>query len=282
MELLDCTQHEQMPVAASAGRAQPLSSPEEMASKGPSTDYIKKAADTLCFEIEESTSGTSDLLTVKLQETPELEGQSLKENTVEVPAVSEEVRQIADESLMSKAPLNFKTERPEEHSKPTRVKVEELKTPVASLEAKRFVYEEIVDSHKVLQHVSHVEMKVVARQIEIEEPSRLVIRRKLPEEVLRVEMLKHMARVDDLALEMFHGHTVSAINVLFEDSLSELTRTLGIRTCAESPAMLTKRSHVTALRVVATRTQVLHTDTSSITGQLRKIAATKGYEEWGE
>ncbi|KIN97294.1 hypothetical protein M404DRAFT_32396 [Pisolithus tinctorius Marx 270] len=44
-----------------------------MANEDPSTNYIKKAADTLCFEIEESTSGTRDLLTVKLQETPELE-----------------------------------------------------------------------------------------------------------------------------------------------------------------------------------------------------------------
>ncbi|KAI5994940.1 hypothetical protein F5J12DRAFT_410425 [Pisolithus orientalis] len=50
----------------------------------------------------------------------------------------------------------------------------------------------------------------------------------------------------------------------------------------QSPAMLTKQSRVTALRVVATRTQVLHIDTSSIIGRQRKSAAIEGYEEWGE
>ncbi|KIN93677.1 hypothetical protein M404DRAFT_35879 [Pisolithus tinctorius Marx 270] len=62
-------------------------------------------------------------------------------------------------------------------------------------------------------------------------------------------MLRHAARVDDLALEVFHSSTVPAIYILFEDSSSELMRAFGIRTCTESPAMLTKRSHMTALRV---------------------------------
>ncbi|KIO06500.1 hypothetical protein M404DRAFT_24713 [Pisolithus tinctorius Marx 270] len=47
--------------------------------------------------------------------------------------------------------------------------------------------------------------------------------------------------------------------------------------------MLTKWSHVTALRVVAARTQViLHTDDSRVIDRLRKNAAITGYEEWGE
>ncbi|KIO04190.1 hypothetical protein M404DRAFT_26401 [Pisolithus tinctorius Marx 270] len=77
MELLDCTWHEQMPVAASAGHTQPPSSPEEMANEGPSTDYIKKAADTLCFE-----------------ETPELE----------------QVEPV-EEPPMTKVPIEFKLKR---------------------------------------------------------------------------------------------------------------------------------------------------------------------------
>ncbi|KIO09246.1 hypothetical protein M404DRAFT_22426 [Pisolithus tinctorius Marx 270] len=130
--------------------------------------------------------------------------------------------------------------------------------------------------------MNHIESKVIARRIRVEEPSRLVIRRKPPEGVLRIEMLKHAARIDALTLEIFQGRTVSAIYVLFKHSSSESTCTLGIRTCAESPAMLTKRSHVTALRVVAACTQVLHTDNYSVTGWLRKIATIEGYEEWGE
>ncbi|KIO04189.1 hypothetical protein M404DRAFT_26400 [Pisolithus tinctorius Marx 270] len=151
---------------------------------------------------------------------------------------------------MSKVPLDFEMERLEECAKPTRVGVEELEMLAGSL-----------------RRISHTETKVTAKRIKIEKPSRLVIQRKLPEEVLRIEMLKHVARVDDLTLEILHGHAVLAINVLFKDSSSELTRALGIRTCAESPAMLTKWSHVTALCVVAARTQ---------------IAAIAGYEEWGK
>ncbi|KIO09343.1 hypothetical protein M404DRAFT_21906 [Pisolithus tinctorius Marx 270] len=95
-------------------------------------------------------------------------------------------------------------------------------------------------------------------------------------------MLKHAARVDDLALEIFRGRTASAIYILFENPSRESMCALGIRTCRESPAMLTKRSHMTALRVVAMRTQVLHTDETSATGHSCKIAAIEGYEEWGE
>ncbi|KIO10999.1 hypothetical protein M404DRAFT_20528 [Pisolithus tinctorius Marx 270] len=126
-------------------------------------------------------------------------------------------------------------------------------------------------------------MKVVARRIQIEEPSRLIIQRKLPEEVLQIEMLKHTARVDGLALEMFHSSVVPAIYILFEDSSSESTCALSIRTCAESPAMLTKQSHVTAEHVVAACTQViLHTDNSRVIDRLRKIVVINGYEERGE
>ncbi|KIO01491.1 hypothetical protein M404DRAFT_28533, partial [Pisolithus tinctorius Marx 270] len=187
---------------------------------------------------------------------------------------------LTDDLFRSKIPLEFKAERLEEHPKPTGVEVEGLEILTGSPETDRLAYKEVVDSHRAPRCMNHIELKVVARRIQVEEPSRLVIRRKPPEEVLRIEMLKHAVRMDNLTLEIFHGHAVSAINVLFKDSSSESTRALGIRTCAESPAMLTKRSHVTALRVVATHTQVLHTDNYSVTGWLRKIATIAGYEEW--
>ncbi|KIO00845.1 hypothetical protein M404DRAFT_29244 [Pisolithus tinctorius Marx 270] len=219
---------------------------------------------------------------VSLQESY-LRGRGSERSSLGVPAVSRNTHQLTSDPFRSKIPLEFKAERLEEHPKPTRVEVEELETLAGGLEAERLVCEEVIDSHRAPQHISHVETKVVARRIQIEEPLRLSIRRKPPEEVLRVKMLKHAARVDDLALEIFRGHAASAIYIVFEDSSSESTRALGVRTCAESPAMLTKRSHVTALRVVATRTQVvLHTDDASVIGQLRKIAAIEGYEEWGE
>ncbi|KIN97953.1 hypothetical protein M404DRAFT_31764 [Pisolithus tinctorius Marx 270] len=184
---------------------------------------------------------------------------------------------------MSKVPLDFKAERLKEHTKPTGVEVEELETLAGSLEVERLVCEEIIDSRRVLQCISHTEMKVIARRIKIEEPSRLITRRKPLEESLQVEMLRHTARIDALALEIFCGCEVSAINVLFEDSSSKLMRALDVGTCAESPAMLTKQSHMTALHVVATHAQViLHTDDASVIGQLCKIAAIEGYEEWGE
>ncbi|KIN93396.1 hypothetical protein M404DRAFT_36136 [Pisolithus tinctorius Marx 270] len=218
---------------------------------------------------------------VSLQESY-LRGRGSERSDLGVPAVSRNTHQLTDDLFRSKIPLEFEAERLEEHPKPTGVEVEGLETPAASLEAKRFVNKEVIDSHRVLQRMNHIESKVIARRIQIEEPSRLVIRRKPPEEVLRIKMLRHTARIDALALEIFQGRTVSAIYVLFKDSSSESTCALGIRTCAESPAMLTKRSHVTALRVVATRTQVLHTDNYSVTGWLCKIATIEGYEEWGE
>ncbi|KIO12297.1 hypothetical protein M404DRAFT_20122 [Pisolithus tinctorius Marx 270] len=192
------------------------------------------------------------------------------------------MHQLTNDPFRSKIPLEFKAERLEEHPKPTGVEVEGLEILTGSPETDRLAYEEVIDSHRAPQHMNHIESKVIARRIQIEEPSRLVILRKLPEEILRIEMLKHAARIDALALEIFRGRTVSAINVLFEDSSSESTHALGVRTYAESPAMLTKRSHVTAQRVVAARTQVLHTDDSTVTGQLCRIAAIEEYEEWGE
>ncbi|KIO10668.1 hypothetical protein M404DRAFT_20920 [Pisolithus tinctorius Marx 270] len=191
------------------------------------------------------------------------------------------MHQLTDNLFRSKIPLEFEAERLEEHPKPTGVEVEGLETLAGSHEVEKLAYKEITDSHSAPQHMNHVESKAIARRIKIEEPSRLVIRRKLPEEVLRIEMLKHVARVDDLTLETFHGSAVPAIYILFESPSRESTRALGIRTCRGSPAMLTKRSHMTAQRVVAARTQViLHTDETSVTGQLCKIAAIEEYEEW--
>ncbi|KIO03135.1 hypothetical protein M404DRAFT_27420 [Pisolithus tinctorius Marx 270] len=218
---------------------------------------------------------------VSLQESY-LRGRGGERSNLGVPAVSRNTHQLTDDPFRSKIPLEFEAERPEEHPKPIGVEVEGLESLTGSPETDRLAYKEVVDSHRAPQHMNHIESKVIARRIQIEEPSRLVIRRKPPEEVLRIGVLKHAARMDALALEVFHGRAASAIYVLFKDSSSESTRALGIRTCAESPAMLTKRSHVTALRVVAARTQVLHTDNYSVTGWLRKIATIEGYEEWGE
>ncbi|KAI6146868.1 hypothetical protein BKA82DRAFT_30585 [Pisolithus tinctorius] len=160
---------------------------------------------------------------------------------------------------MSKIPLEFETERLEGHARSTRVEDEALKVLASGHEADKSVHQGNADSYRTLRGTEYIKTKVVARRIKIEEPSRLVIQRKPPEEALRIEMLKHVVRVDDLALEMFHGSAVSAINVLFEDSSSELMRALDVGTCAASPVVLTKRSHVTAPRVVAARTQIGHT-----------------------
>ncbi|KAI6001612.1 hypothetical protein F5J12DRAFT_238979 [Pisolithus orientalis] len=332
-ELPECMQHEQMPMTVSASHTQPPSSPEKMASEGPSTNYIEKAADAPCFKMEESTSGTSELLTTELQEAPKLEqvepvlveeplvmkvpigfeandntqrgflscshqvslmatgvllqesylrGQGNERSGLGVPAVSKDTHQLTDDLFVSKIPLEFETERLEEQPKHTRVEVEELEMLAGSPEAKRLADKGIIDSHRAPQRTNHTGSKVVARRIRIEKPSRLIARRKLPDEFLPVEMLKHTARIDDLALEIFWNRAVPVIYILFKDSSSESTRALDVGTCTESPAVLTKRSHVTALRVVATRTQVLHIDASSIIGRLRKIAAIEGYEEWGE
>ncbi|KIO13856.1 hypothetical protein M404DRAFT_18120 [Pisolithus tinctorius Marx 270] len=219
---------------------------------------------------------------VSLQESY-LRGRGNERSGLGVPAVSRNTHQLTNDLFRSKIPLEFEAERLEEHPKPTGVGVEGLETLTGSPETDRLAYKEVVDSYRAPRHMNHIESKVIARRIQIEEPSRLVIRRKPPEEILRIEMLKHAARIDALALEIFRSRTVSAINVLFEDSSSESTRALGVRTCAESPAMLTKWSHVTALRVVAMRIQAtLHTDDSTVTGRLCKIAAIVGYEEWGE
>ncbi|KIO00589.1 hypothetical protein M404DRAFT_29291 [Pisolithus tinctorius Marx 270] len=218
---------------------------------------------------------------VSLQESY-LRGRGNERSGLGIPAVSRNTHQLTNDPFRSKIPLKFKAERLEEHPKPTGVGVKGLETLTGSPETDRLAYKEVIDSHRAPQHMNHIESKAIARRIKIEEPSRLVIRRKPPEEALRIEMLKHTARIDALALEIFRGRTVSAINVLFKDSSSESTRALGIRTCAESPAMLTKQGHVTALHVVAARTQViLHTDDSRVIDRLRKIA-TIGYEEWGE
>ncbi|KIO08956.1 hypothetical protein M404DRAFT_22198 [Pisolithus tinctorius Marx 270] len=218
---------------------------------------------------------------VSLQESY-LRGRGSERSDLGVPAVSRNTHQLTDDLFRSKIPLEFKAERLEEHPKPAGVGVEGLEALTGSLEVERLAYKEVIDSHRAPQHMNHIKSKVIARRIQIEEPLRLIIQRKPPDEVLRIEMLRHVARVDDLALEVFHSSTVPAIYILFEDSSSESMRAFGIRTCTESPAMLTKRSHVTALRVVTVRTQVLHTDDSTVTGRLCKIAAVEEYEEWGE
>ncbi|KIO08772.1 hypothetical protein M404DRAFT_22635 [Pisolithus tinctorius Marx 270] len=179
---------------------------------------------------------------VSLQESY-LRGRGSERSDLGVPAVSRNTHQLTDDLFRSKIPLEFEAERLEEHLKPTGVGVEGLETLTGSPETDRLAYKEVVDSHRAPQHMSHVESKVIARRIQIEEPSRLIIRRKPPEEVLQIEMLKHVARVDGLALEMFHGSTVPAIYILFENPSRESTRTLG---------------------------------------QLCRIAAIEEYEEWGE
>ncbi|KIO11726.1 hypothetical protein M404DRAFT_20341 [Pisolithus tinctorius Marx 270] len=219
---------------------------------------------------------------VSLQESY-LRGRGSERSSLGIPAVSRNTHQLTNDLFRSKIPLKFEAERLEEHPKPTGVEVEGLETLAGSHEVETLAYKEVIDSHRAPQHMNHIELKVIARRIQIEEPSRLVIRRKPPEEALRIEMLTHTARIDAVALEIFRGRTVSAINVLFEDSSSESTHALSVRTCAESPAMLTKRSHMTALHVVAACTQVtLHTDDSRVIDRLRKIAAIEEYEEWGK
>ncbi|KIO05703.1 hypothetical protein M404DRAFT_25002 [Pisolithus tinctorius Marx 270] len=59
-----------------------------MASEGPSTNYIEKAADAPCFEMEESTLGTSELLTTELQEAAKLK--QVEPVAVEEPLVMRE------------------------------------------------------------------------------------------------------------------------------------------------------------------------------------------------
>ncbi|KIO08134.1 hypothetical protein M404DRAFT_23405 [Pisolithus tinctorius Marx 270] len=179
---------------------------------------------------------------VSLQESY-LRGRGSERSGLRVPAVSRNTHQLTNDPFRSKILLEFKAERLEEHPKPTGVEVEGLETLTGSPETDRLAYKEVIDSHRAPQHMNHIESKVIARRIRIEEPSRLVIRRKLPEEVLQIEMLKHVARVDDLALEMFHGSTVPAIYILFENPSRESTCTLG---------------------------------------RLCKIAAIEEYEEWGE
>ncbi|KIO09233.1 hypothetical protein M404DRAFT_22408 [Pisolithus tinctorius Marx 270] len=131
-----------------------------------------------------------------------------------------------NKEFRSKIPLEFKAERLEEHPKPTGVEVEGLEILTGSPETDRLAYKEVIDSHRAPQHMNHIESKVIARRNWVEEPSRLVIRRKPPEEILRIKMLKHAARVDDLALEMFHGSAVPAIYILFENLSRESTRAL--------------------------------------------------------
>ncbi|KIN93675.1 hypothetical protein M404DRAFT_35877 [Pisolithus tinctorius Marx 270] len=195
---------------------------------------------------------------VSLQESY-LRGRGNERSGLRVPAVSRNMHQLTNDPFRSKIPLEFEAERLKEHPKPTGVEVEGLETLTGSPETDRLAYKEATDSHREPQHMNHIESKVIARRIQIKEPSRLVIRRKPLDEVLRI------------------------VYILFENPLRESTRTLGVRTCAESPAMLTKRSHVTALRVVAARTQVtLHTDDSRVIDRLRKITAIEEYEEWGE
>ncbi|KAI5996891.1 hypothetical protein F5J12DRAFT_785306 [Pisolithus orientalis] len=111
--------------------------------------------------------------------------QSLKENTVKVPAVSEEVQQLADELLVSKIPLKFEAERLKEQVMPTRVKVEELEMLAGSPKAKRLADEEVVGSHRMPQCTNCADSRVIARRSRIEEPSRHIIGQNVPDEPLR-------------------------------------------------------------------------------------------------
>ncbi|KIO01720.1 hypothetical protein M404DRAFT_28455 [Pisolithus tinctorius Marx 270] len=215
---------------------------------------------------------------VSLQESY-LRGRGNERSGLGVPAVSRNTHQLTNDLFRSKIPLEFEAERLEEHPKPTGVGVEGLKTLTGSPETDRLAYKEVVDSHRALRRMNRIESKVVARRIQVEEPSRLVIRRKPPEEVLRVKMLKHAARVDDLALEIFRGSTVPAIYILFENLSRESMRTLGIRTCRGSPAMLTKRSHVTALRVVAACTQSYRPTTQDLDNRIQRMGRTRYHME---
>ncbi|KAI5987950.1 hypothetical protein F5J12DRAFT_898393 [Pisolithus orientalis] len=254
--------HEQMPMTVLASHTQPPTSPEKMASKGPSTDYIEKAADAPCFEMKESTLGTSELLTMESQEAAKLE-----ENR----RSSKEVQQLADKSLVLKVPLEFKTERLEGHAKSTRVEGEALEVLANGLKA-----------DKMLRNMEYAKTKVIAKKIKIEKPSRLVARRKQPEEFLPVEMLKHTARIDDLVLEIFHNRAVPAIHVLFRNPSRVSTRAPSISgTSAEVATMLSKQWCAPAQRVKAACAQVLRTDEIRITGQLRRIAIIERHDEWG-
>ncbi|KAI6141700.1 hypothetical protein BKA82DRAFT_33722 [Pisolithus tinctorius] len=88
---------------------------------------------------------------------------------------------------MSKVSLDFGTERLEEHTKSERVEDEALKVLVSDHEADR-----------TLRGTEYIEVKVIAKKIEIKRPSKLVTQRKLLEEVLQVEMLKHMEFVKSI------------------------------------------------------------------------------------
>ncbi|KAI5984572.1 hypothetical protein F5J12DRAFT_916321, partial [Pisolithus orientalis] len=249
VELLEYMECEQVPMMVSMSHAQPQSPSEKTRSKGPSPGNLDEMAEMPGFETKEFSLSTNERLTMELQEAAKLEQvkpvvveeplmtklpfefetsdgarrsfsfcshrnsqlaadtfelryRSLKEDTIEAPSVSKEVQQLVDELLVSKIPLEFEAERFEEQTKPTRVKVEELEMLAGSPEAKRLADEEVVDSHGMLQCTNRTKSKVIAR-------------RKPPEEILQVEMLKHAARVDDLALEMFCGRAVSAIYILF-------------------------------------------------------------------
>ncbi|KIO08760.1 hypothetical protein M404DRAFT_22617 [Pisolithus tinctorius Marx 270] len=215
---------------------------------------------------------------VSLQESY-LRGQGNERSGLRIPAVSRNTHQLTNDPFRSKIPLEFEAERLKEHPKPTGVGVEGLEALTGSLEVERLAYKEVIDSHRAPQHMNHIESKVVVRRIQVEEPSRLIIRRKPPEEVLRIEMLKHAARMDSLALEMFHGSAVPAIYILFENPSRESMRALGIRTCRGSPAMLTKRSHVTALRVVAARTQSYRPTTQDLDNWIRRMGRTRYHME---
>ncbi|KIN94281.1 hypothetical protein M404DRAFT_35221 [Pisolithus tinctorius Marx 270] len=257
-ELSGYIECEKVPKLVSTSRAQPPSSSEKTKSEDRSPGRLVEAATATCFETEEFSLSTNQILTTELQEAVELErveptlveepltmkvpfefeanyntqrgfsfcsyraslmatGVSLQESYLRgrgnersglgVPAVSRNTHQLTNDPFRSKIPLEFKAERLEEHPKPTGVEVEGLETLTGSPETDRLAYEEVIDSHRAPQHMNHIKSKVIARRIQIKEPLRLVIRRKPPEEVLRIEMLKHAARIDALALEIFHGRT---------------------------------------------------------------------------
>ncbi|KAI5997619.1 hypothetical protein F5J12DRAFT_850875 [Pisolithus orientalis] len=127
--------------------------------------------------------GVSLMATGVLLQESCLRGQGDERSDLGDLAVSEDTHQLTDDLFVPKIPLEFKAERLGEQPKHTRVGVEELEMLAGSPEAKRLADEGIIDSHRAPQRTNHTGSKVVARRIRIEEPSRLVIRRKPPEEV---------------------------------------------------------------------------------------------------
>ncbi|KAI5993142.1 hypothetical protein F5J12DRAFT_786018 [Pisolithus orientalis] len=178
-ELSGYIECKKVPKPVLTSHVQPCSPPKKAKNEDQSPGRLIKAVTVTHFKTKEFSSIGNELLTAKLQGAAKLE---------QVEPV------VVEGLLMTKVPIEFKARRLKEHMKPTRVEVEELKMLTGSPKAKRLADEEIVDSHRAPQHTNHTKSRVIARRIRIEEPSRLVTQRKLLEEILQVEMLKHMCR----------------------------------------------------------------------------------------